>query len=90
MNKFAVLLAGLGLAGLSLTAHALCVNPDGSLDDPSVTSSTVATDMLPTCQGAPTGGKAAQPVAATRNDQPAIAASGVKAHAKAGKPDPKY
>lgn len=37
------------IAGLSLNAHALCVNQDGSLDDSSVPPSTISVDMLPTC-----------------------------------------
>ena len=37
------------LAGLTFNAHALCVNPDGSLDDPSMSPSTIAVEELPAC-----------------------------------------
>lgn len=38
------------LAGFSLNVHALCVNPDGSLDDASVPEGSVAKEMLPACE----------------------------------------
>lgn len=37
------------LAGITFNAHALCVNPDGSLDDPSMSPSTIAVEELPAC-----------------------------------------
>ncbi len=37
------------LTSISFNAHALCVNPDGSLDDASMSPSTVAVEMLPAC-----------------------------------------
>lgn len=51
------------LAGLSLNAQALCVNPDGSLDDASVPDGSVAKEMLPACE-APSGKAGAQPARA--------------------------
>lgn len=41
------------LAGFSLNAHALCVKPDGSLDDASVPEGSVAKEMLPACEAPP-------------------------------------
>jgi hypothetical protein len=38
------------LAGLTVNAHALCVNPDGTLDDASMSPSTIAVEMLPACE----------------------------------------
>lgn len=38
------------LAGAALNAHALCMNPDGSLDDDSISKGTIAVDMLPACK----------------------------------------
>lgn len=89
MNRFTILLAGLGLAGLSLTARALCVNPDGSLDDPSVSPETIATDMLPSCQSATTTGAAAQPTSATSSGIQTIERTNAKAHSTAGQPGTK-
>ena len=40
----------LTIAGLSLNAHAVCVMPDGSLDDKSASAATVAVEMLPACE----------------------------------------
>ncbi|OZA14981.1 MAG: hypothetical protein B7X94_00125 [Hydrogenophilales bacterium 17-62-8] len=37
------------LASISFNAHALCVNPDGSLDDASMSPSTIAVETLPLC-----------------------------------------
>lgn len=83
MKKNAGVLFGLGLASFALNAHALCVNPDGSLDDPSVPPESVAMDVMPSC--APTaGGKSALPAAAAADasDKTARHDSG------AGKPGP--
>lgn len=55
MKKLAGILFGLGLA---LNAHALCVNPDGALGDPSVPAFS-AQEMLPSCE-ATTAGRAGQ------------------------------
>jgi hypothetical protein len=52
------------IAGLSLNAHALCMNQDGSLDDPSFSPSTIALDVLPPCKK-PGDAKAADKSAAT-------------------------
>src|SRR5512147_1894717 len=41
------------LAGTTFNAHALCVNPDGSLDDPSMSPSTIAVEELPACGNPP-------------------------------------
>jgi len=38
------------ITGAAINAHALCVNPDGSLDDASVPLGTISTDVLPACQ----------------------------------------
>lgn len=38
------------LAGMAFNAHALCVKPDGSLDDASLSRDFVAMDMLPACK----------------------------------------
>lgn len=38
------------LAGVAFNAYALCANPDGSLDDASVSKETIAVDMLPACK----------------------------------------
>ena len=38
------------LAGLAFNAHALCVNPDGSLDDASVPVANVSVEVLPACE----------------------------------------
>ena len=38
------------LTGAAINAHALCVYPDGSLDDASVPLGTISTDVLPACQ----------------------------------------
>lgn len=59
MKKHASALLMLAVTGLSLNAHALCVNPDGSLDDRSVPTGSVVADMLPAC------GNAAPNIAAT-------------------------
>jgi hypothetical protein len=71
MKKLAATLFGLGLAGLAMNAHALCVNPDGSLDDSSVPPGSVVMDMLPACDAAaaPTG----KEMAAVSNDKHAVA-----------------
>ncbi len=37
------------LFGISGGAHALCVMPDGSLDDVSMSPGTIAMDMVPPC-----------------------------------------
>lgn len=52
MKKRATASLMLVIAGLSLNAHALCVNPDGSLDDKSVPPGSIAVEMLPVCQNA--------------------------------------
>lgn len=38
------------LTAATFNAHALCINSDGSLDDPSMSPSSIATDMLPACE----------------------------------------
>lgn len=54
------------LAGVTVNVHALCVNPDGSLDDASVSREPIAVDVLPACKdqeatgaGTPQGDEAA-------------------------------
>lgn len=69
MKKFASVLSGLSLAGLALNAYALCVNPDGSLDDPSMSSGSIAMDMVPSCDAANTPDANKQPAATTGNDK---------------------
>jgi hypothetical protein len=54
----------IAIAGLSLNAHALCMNQDGSLDDASMSPSTIALDVLPPCKK-PVDVKAADKSAAT-------------------------
>lgn len=49
MKNSAAALLGLGLVGVAMNAHALCINPDGSLDDSSIPPSSVVMDMVPTC-----------------------------------------
>jgi hypothetical protein len=39
----------IAVCSLAFNAHALCMNPDGSLDDASVSASTIAMDVLPAC-----------------------------------------
>lgn len=69
MKKFASVLFVLSLAGLTLNAYALCVNPDGSLDDPSMSPGSIAMDMVPSCDAASTPGANKQPAATTSNDK---------------------
>lgn len=38
------------LVGVAVNAQALCMNPDGSLDDASVTKESLAVDTLPACE----------------------------------------
>lgn len=38
------------LAGVAVNSHALCMNPDGSLDDASMAKETIAVDVLPACK----------------------------------------
>ena len=66
MNKFAGTLLALGLAGAAMNAHALCVKPNGSLDDPSVPPGAVVMDMVPPCDAA--ADPAGKPPAAVLND----------------------
>lgn len=49
MNKYLNIAALMFLAGMAANANALCTNPDGSLDDPSVSTATIAVDVLPAC-----------------------------------------
>lgn len=70
MKKLAGALFGLGLA---LNAHALCVNPDGSLDDPSVPTFSVQ-EALPNCEAGTgysteQGGEQADPGAGAKAQQ---------------------
>lgn len=69
MKKLATALFGLGLAGLTLNAYALCVKPDGSLDDPSVTPGSVVMDMVPSCSATGPSGVKKQPAIATSYDK---------------------
>jgi hypothetical protein len=50
MRKYLHSLLFVVLTGAAINAHALCMNPDGSLDDASVPLGTISTDVLPTCQ----------------------------------------
>lgn len=50
MKKHPPVLLLIALAGLAFNAHALCFNPDGSLDDASVLVSSVAVEVLPACE----------------------------------------
>ncbi len=68
MKTLATALFGLSLAGLTLNAYALCVKPDGSLDDPSMSPGSVAIEMVPSCDAA-TDGAGKQPDAATSSDE---------------------
>lgn len=56
MKKYLHSLLFVVLTGAAINAHALCMNPDGSLDDASVLlddtsvpSDLIATDVLPAC-----------------------------------------
>lgn len=69
MKSLATTLIGLSLAGLTLNAYALCVKPDGSLDDPSMSPGSIAMDMVPSCDAATAAGGSKQPAAATSNDK---------------------
>ena len=64
------------LAGFALNAHALCVNPDGSLDDASIPEGMVSIDVLPACDdpapGAAGGTQKKAGVAVRQHPQPAI------------------
>jgi hypothetical protein len=58
------------LASISLNVHALCVNPDGSLDDASVPDGSVAKEMLPACEAPkPAETQPAKPEPVAQNDQ---------------------
>lgn len=61
MKKHASALLMLVITGLSLNAHALCVKPDGSLNDSSVPAGSVVADMLPACGSAAPSAAAADP-----------------------------
>ena len=50
MRKYLHSLLFVVLTGAAINAHALCMNPDGSLDDASVPMGTISTDVLPACQ----------------------------------------
>ena len=50
MRKYLHSLLFVVLTGAAINAHALCMNPDGSLDDASVPLGTISTDVLPACQ----------------------------------------
>jgi hypothetical protein len=50
MKKHPHVLLLIVLAGLAFNAHALCVNPDGSLDDASVPVASVSVEVLPACE----------------------------------------
>lgn len=75
MNKFAGTLLALGLAGAAMNAHALCVKPNGSLDDPSVPPGAVVMDMVPPCDAATTSA-AGQPGAVLNDGQPMTSQAG--------------
>lgn len=66
------------LAGLTFNANALCVNPDGSLDDASVPDGSVAKEMLPACEIR--SGKAAES-SSIKPKVPASAQSAINASA---------
>lgn len=84
MKKRSNALLLLVLAGVAFNAHALCVNPDGSLDDPSMSPSTIAVEELPACgdsasktvnapapgasQGKPHKAEPVQPAVKTKTD----------------------
>jgi hypothetical protein len=80
MKKFASAVFGLGLAGLTLNAFALCVKADGALDDPSVPPGSVMKEMLPSCDAASTSGANSQLAAETGNDKSGSVASQPTGH----------
>lgn len=85
MKKLAAALFGLSLAGVTLNSYALCVNPDGSLDDPSMSPGSIAMDMVPSCDATSTSGASA-PLAATtggKSDKTASVALTPTDHPKA-------
>ncbi len=64
------------LLGISGGANALCVKPDGSLDDPSMSPGSIAMDMVPQCEdSAPAAENVQSPTVATEQN------SGVKKEA---------
>jgi hypothetical protein len=64
-SKYLRVLAITTLLSISCGAHALCVNPDGSLDDRSMNTASIDREMLPACEiPQPTPTEATQPRAA--------------------------
>lgn len=87
-NKTAAILFGLGLAGLTLNAHALCVNADGTLSDPSIPTGSLALDVMPSCE--PTSPRdAANAGASNPNPRQETVRSDAKDRSEAGKLDKK-